>query len=79
MARFLRAYEVYPFNAMALNHLANHCVAAGRLDAVEPLAQAVVQSTEHPLLRSESFYNLARASHALGRSEHRGLLCKNAP
>jgi len=36
MARFLRAYEVHPFNAMALNHLASHCV-GGRLEAVEAL------------------------------------------
>ena len=58
-----RAYEVYPYCALALNHLANHCVFTDQHSMVEHLMEAALVATDDSLTKSQSYYNLARSCH----------------
>lgn len=57
------AYEIYPYCAVALNHLANHCVFTNEHSMVEHLMEAALVSTDDSLMKSQSYYNLARSCH----------------
>ena len=57
------AYEIYPYCALALNHLANHCVITDQHSMVEHLMEAALVATDHNLTKSQSYYNLARSCH----------------
>ncbi|KAH7315078.1 hypothetical protein KP509_21G032900 [Ceratopteris richardii] len=56
--------KIYPYCAMALNHLANHYFFTGEHFLVEQLMEAALAATDNPVLKSHSFYNLARSYHA---------------
>lgn len=66
LERMREAYELYPYNVMALNHLANHCFFAGQHPVVEGLLEAAVLSTDHPLMKAEAYFTLARSYHSTG-------------
>lgn len=57
------AYEIYPFCTMALNHLASHFFFTDQHFMVEQLTEAAIAATEHPLMKSQSYYNFARSYH----------------
>ena len=69
LEKLAKAYEIYPFCAMALNHLANHYFFTGQHVLVEQLMEVALASTDNSILKSHSFYNLARSYHAKVRHE----------
>lgn len=69
LEKLAKAYEIYPYCTMALNHLANHFFFTGKHFLVEQLMEAGLAATDNPILKSHSFYNLARSYHAKGDYE----------
>lgn len=59
-----RAFEIYPYCTLALNHLANHYFFTGQHFVVEQLTETALSSSNHGLLKSHAFYNLARSYHS---------------
>lgn len=72
MEKMRRAFEVYPYCAMALNHLANHFFFTGQHFLVEQLTEIALVSTDHALMKAHSYYNLARSYHSKGDYETAG-------
>uniref|UniRef100_A0A0D6R6J2 Uncharacterized protein n=1 Tax=Araucaria cunninghamii TaxID=56994 RepID=A0A0D6R6J2_ARACU len=72
MTKMARAFEIYPYCAMALNHLANHFFYTGQHFLVEQLTETALVSTDHGLMKSHSYYNLARSYHSNGDYEKAG-------
>ncbi|KAI4376503.1 hypothetical protein MLD38_014256 [Melastoma candidum] len=68
-----RAFEIYPYCAMASNYLANHFFFTGQHFLVEQLTETALAVTNHGPTRSHSFYNLARSYHSKGDYEKAGL------
>lgn len=66
LERMRRAFEIYPYNAMALNHLSNHYFFTGQHQLVEALTEAALTCTNHSNTRAESYYHLARSCHSKG-------------
>jgi len=72
MIKMRRAFELYPYCVMALNHLANHFFFTGQHFLVEQLTETALVSTDHALMKSHSYYNLARSYHSKGDYETAG-------
>ncbi|KAL5714525.1 Protein CTR9 [Ranunculus cassubicifolius] len=66
------AFEIYPYCAMALNYLANHFFFTGQHFLVEQLTETALAVSDHGLLKSHSYYNLARSYHSKGDYEKAG-------
>lgn len=64
MEKMRRAFEIYPYCTLALNHLANHYFFTGQHFVVEQLSETALSSSSHGLLKSQSYYNLARSYHS---------------
>jgi RNA polymerase-associated protein CTR9 len=64
MEKMRRAFEIYPYCTLALNHLANHYFFTGQHFVVEQLTETALSSSNHGLLKSHAFYNLARSYHS---------------
>jgi hypothetical protein len=64
MEKMQRAFEIYPFFAMALNYLANHFFYTGQHFLVEQLTETALAVTNHGPTKSHSYYNLARSYHS---------------
>eukprot|EP00257_Ricinus_communis_P015120 XP_015572970.1 protein CTR9 homolog [Ricinus communis] len=69
MESMQRAFEIYPYCAMALNYLANHFFFTGQHFLVEQLTETALAVTNHGPTKSHSFYNLARSYHSKGDYE----------
>lgn len=63
MEKMQAAFQTYPYCAMALNHLANHFFFTGQHVLVEHLTETALTVSEHGLMKSHSYYNLARSYH----------------
>ncbi|PKU74041.1 protein CTR9 homolog [Dendrobium catenatum] len=72
MAKMLRAFDVYPYCSMALIHLANHFFFTGQHFLVEQLTENALAVGNHGLMKSHSYYNLARSYHSKGDFEKAG-------
>ncbi|KAK8523258.1 hypothetical protein V6N13_113206 [Hibiscus sabdariffa] len=72
MDKMRRAFEIYPYCAMALNYLANHFFFTGQHFLVEQLTETALAVTNHGPTKSHSFYNLARSYHSKGDFEKAG-------
>ncbi|PKA61607.1 putative UDP-N-acetylglucosamine--peptide N-acetylglucosaminyltransferase SPINDLY [Apostasia shenzhenica] len=72
MAKMQRAFEIYPYCLMALNHLANHFFFTGQHFLVEQLIETALSVNNHGLMRSYSYYNLARSYHSKGDFDKAG-------
>ncbi|XP_006647244.2 protein CTR9 homolog [Oryza brachyantha] len=72
MDQMRRAFEIYPYCTLALNHLANHYFFTGQHFVVEQLTETALSSSNHGLLKSHAFYNLARSYHSKGDIETAG-------
>jgi len=68
MVKMQRAFELYPYCAMALNYLANHFFFTGQHFLVEQLTETALAVTNHGPTKSHSYYNLARSYHSKVRS-----------
>lgn len=64
MAKMQKAFEIYPYSSMALNHLANHFFFTGQHFLVEQLTETALAASNHGLMKSYSYYNLARSYHS---------------
>lgn len=64
MDKMRRAFEIYPYCAMALNYLANHFFFTGQHFLVEQLTETALSVTNHGPTKSHSYYNLARSYHS---------------
>ncbi|PNX79420.1 RNA polymerase-associated protein CTR9, partial [Trifolium pratense] len=64
MVKMQRAFEIYPYCAMALNYLANHFFFTGQHFLVEQLTETALSVTNHGPTKSHSYYNLARSYHS---------------
>lgn len=64
MEKMQRAFELYPYCAMALNYLANHFFYTGQHFLVEQLTETALAVTNHGPTKSHSYYNLARSYHS---------------
>ncbi|KAJ7955971.1 Protein CTR9-like protein [Quillaja saponaria] len=73
MLNMQRAFEIYPYCAMALNYLANHFFFTGQHFLVEQLTETALAVTNHGPTKSHSYYNLARSYHSKGDYEKAGL------
>ncbi|XP_077240968.1 binding protein [Tasmannia lanceolata] len=73
MVKMQRAFEIYPYCAMALNHLANHFFFTGQHFLVEQLTETALAVSDHGLMKSHSYYNLARSYHSKGDYEKAGV------
>ncbi|KAH7572071.1 hypothetical protein ACOSP7_015084 [Xanthoceras sorbifolium] len=73
MQKMQRAFEIYPYCAMALNYLANHFFFTGQHFLVEQLTETALAVTNHGPTKSHSYYNLARSYHSKGDYEKSGL------
>ncbi|KAF3439669.1 hypothetical protein FNV43_RR17947 [Rhamnella rubrinervis] len=73
MLKMQRAFEIYPYCAMALNYLANHFFFTGQHFLVEQLTETALAVTNHGPTKSHSYYNLARSYHSKGDYEKAGL------
>ncbi|KAK4368595.1 hypothetical protein RND71_012387 [Anisodus tanguticus] len=73
MEKMQRAFEVYPYCAMALNYLANHFFFTGQHFLVEQLTETALAVTTHGPTKSHSYYNLARSYHSKGDYEKAGM------
>ncbi|TVU30164.1 hypothetical protein EJB05_21773 [Eragrostis curvula] len=72
MEKMKRAFEIYPYCTLALNHLANHYFFTGQHFVVEQLTETALSSSNHGLLKSQAYYNLARSYHSKGDIETAG-------
>lgn len=72
MEKMQRAFEIYPYCSMALNHLANHFFFTGQHFLVEQLTETALATSNHGLTKSHSYYNLARSYHSKGDFEKAG-------
>ncbi|XP_022729017.1 protein CTR9 homolog isoform X2 [Durio zibethinus] len=72
MDKMRRAFEIYPYCAMALNYLANHFFFTGQHFLVEQLTETALAVTNHGPTKSHSYYNLARSYHSKGDYEKAG-------
>lgn len=66
MEKILKAYNIYPYSSMALSNLAEHFFYKGQYAIVERLSEVAMSSTQNPMIRAHSCYNLARAYHNSG-------------
>ncbi|KAH0970786.1 hypothetical protein GBA52_022942 [Prunus armeniaca] len=73
MEKMQRAFEIYPYCAMALNYLANHFFYTGQHFLVEQLTETALAVTNHGPTKSHSYYNLARSYHSKGDYEKAGV------
>ncbi|XP_060191121.1 protein CTR9 homolog [Lycium barbarum] len=73
MEKMQRAFEMYPYCAMALNYLANHFFFTGQHFLVEQLTETALAVTTHGPTKSHSYYNLARSYHSKGDYEKAGM------
>lgn len=73
MEKMQRAFEIYPYCAMALNYLANHFFFTGQHFLVEQLTETALAVCDHGLMKSHAYYNLARCYHTKGDYEKAGL------
>ena len=64
MEKMQRAFEIYPYCAMALNYLANHFFFTGQHFLVEQLTETALAVTNHGPTKAHSYYNLARSYHS---------------
>lgn len=64
MVKMQRAFDIYPYCAMALNYLANHFFFTGQHFLVEQLTETALAVTNHGPTKSHSYYNLARSYHS---------------
>ncbi|XP_058080007.1 protein CTR9 homolog [Magnolia sinica] len=69
MEKMQLAFEIYPYCVMALNYLANHFFFTGQHFLVEQLTDTALAVSDHGLMKSHSFYNLARSYHSKGDYE----------
>ncbi|CAO2823169.1 unnamed protein product [Amaranthus hypochondriacus] len=72
MERMLLAFEIYPYNALSLNYLANHFFFTGQHFLVEQLTETALAVTNHGPTKAHSYYNLARSYHSKGDYEKAG-------
>ncbi|KAF6139198.1 hypothetical protein GIB67_040345 [Kingdonia uniflora] len=72
MKKMAIAFEIYPYCAMALNYLANHFFFTGQHFLVEQLTETALAVSDHGLLKSHSYYNLARSYHSKADYEKAG-------
>ncbi|KAK8462113.1 hypothetical protein SEVIR_1G148500v4 [Setaria viridis] len=72
MEKMKIAFEIYPYCTLALNHLANHYFFTGQHFVVEQLTETALSSSNHGLLKSHAYYNLARSYHSKGDIETAG-------
>ncbi|GKV24763.1 hypothetical protein SLEP1_g34332 [Rubroshorea leprosula] len=72
MEKMQRAFEIYPYCAMALNYLANHFFFTGQHFLVEQLTETALAVTNHGPTKAHSYYNLARSYHSKGDYEKAG-------
>ncbi|XP_061352499.1 protein CTR9 homolog isoform X1 [Gastrolobium bilobum] len=73
MVKMQRAFEIYPYCAMALNYLANHFFFTGQHFLVEQLTETALAVTNHGPTKSHSYYNLARSYHSKGDYDKAGV------
>lgn len=73
MEKMKKAFEIYPYCAMALNYLANHFFFTGQHFLVEQLTETALAVSNHGPTKSHSFYNLARSYHSKGDYEKAGM------
>ncbi|KAK9131368.1 hypothetical protein Sjap_011855 [Stephania japonica] len=73
MEKMQKAFEIYPYCAMALNYLANHFFFTGQHFLVEQLTETALAVSSHGLMKSHSYYNLARSYHSKGDYEKAGM------
>ncbi|KAL5098317.1 hypothetical protein RYX36_002644 [Vicia faba] len=73
MVKMQRAFEIYPYCAMALNYLANHFFFTGQHFLVEQLTETALSVTNHGPTKSHSYYNLARSYHSKGDYDKAGV------
>lgn len=64
MEKMMKAFEIYPYCGMALNYLANHFFFTGQHFLVEQLTETALAVCNHRLMKSHSYYNLARSYHS---------------
>lgn len=76
MEKMQAAFQTYPYCAMALNHLANHFFFTGQHVLVEHLTETALTVSDHGLMKSHSYYNLARSYHNKGDTEKAELYYK---
>lgn len=72
MEKMQLAFEIYPYNALALNYLANHFFFTGQHFLVEQLTETALAVTNHGPTKAHSYYNLARSYHSKGDYEKAG-------
>ncbi|XP_078429953.1 binding protein [Wolffia australiana] len=72
MEKMMMAFEIYPYCGMALNYLANHFFFTGQHFLVEQLTETALTVCNHRLMKSHSYYNLARSYHSKGDFEKAG-------
>lgn len=59
------AHDKDPVDPMVLNHLGNHFFFTGQHFLVEQLTETALENgRDHPLLKSQAYYNLARSYHS---------------
>ncbi|XP_042498406.1 protein CTR9 homolog [Macadamia integrifolia] len=73
MENMQKAFEIYPYCAVALNYLANHFFFTGQHFLVEQLTETALAVTNHGPMKAHSYYNLARSYHSKGDYEKAGL------
>ncbi|GFP79481.1 RNA polymerase-associated protein ctr9 homolog [Phtheirospermum japonicum] len=73
MENMQKAFEIYPYCAMALNYLANHFFFTGQHFLVEQLTETALAVTLHGPTKAHSYYNLARSYHSKGDYEKAGM------
>lgn len=64
MEKMQKAFEIYPYCPMALNHLANHFFFTGQHFLVEQLTETALAVSNNPIMKAHSYYNLARSYHS---------------
>ncbi|MQM09698.1 hypothetical protein Taro_042575 [Colocasia esculenta] len=72
MEKMMKAFEIYPYSGMSLNYLANHFFFTGQHFLVEQLTETALAVCNHRLMKSHSYYNLARSYHSKGDFEKAG-------
>ena len=66
MENMCRAFELYSQSTMTLNHLANRFFFTWQHFLVEQLTETTLLSTNHPLMKYHSYYNIAQSYHSKG-------------
>ncbi|KAF3326627.1 RNA polymerase-associated protein CTR9 [Carex littledalei] len=67
------AHDKDPVDPMVLNHLGNHFFFTGQHFLVEQLTETALENgRDHPLLKSQAYYNLARSYHSKGDYDKAG-------